>query len=154
VPGLSRGSLRQRGHPYCELSHSAAQSLGDATSTTLTYNTVEQDNLGSRDTNNQTRLYCSPGQGGLYRAWVWAQFAGDADGARQVWFIKNGVTGTTYGDAGVPSIGAVTATKVQTEWLFELVTGDYLEARGRHDAGGALDVSATRFKLEYLGMPQ
>ena len=130
--GLSDISVR--------VTKSANQSINDATSTLVTFDTevFDTDTMHNNVTNNSRLTVTTAGK---YLVWFTIGFAANATGLRLIDLSKNGVlaapplflSGTELAGASSYFSGSV---------LINLVATDYVEIFARQDSGGALNVNS------------
>lgn len=139
-------------NPAARVYHSANQSIANTTFTTLAFNSERYDNDGEHDnTTNNSRLTCKTA--GKYRITANVQFASNATGYREVFFLVNGTT--AIADI-IQDANASFATTMSLSTTYELAVNDYVEVRVYQNSGGALNVSAVgnyspEFMMEKVG---
>jgi hypothetical protein len=137
------------------LHKNATQSIANATSVALTWQTDTIDTDAFHDTGSNTERATIPsGKAGKYRATMAVAFATNATGLRYVYIYKNGIAGTLLATRDGDALTGDT-TRLEISVIVDLIVGDYLVGAVYQDSGGALNVeSATylsTFMLEYLG---
>ena len=133
---------------------SAAQSIPNATWTTLTFDSESFDTDAFHDNStNNSRITIPSGKAGKYAVQWQTVWASNATGGRNTRLLKNG-TNTAYGTWMNALSGDPTSTNNNA--LLNLAVGDYLELLIGQGSGGALDASASEsvgctFSVTYLG---
>lgn len=123
--------------PTCLLTHSASQELAtDNTFYELAFNTETHDPGGMHDPAENTKITVPVA--GLYWVTATLSFEADADGYRDVTVRKNGTNDVLRAQTAASPTAAV-ETVLPVAGLVKLAADDYLEVRGRHNAGGAID---------------
>jgi len=131
-------------NPCCRVYHDAAQSIANATWTTLAFNSeyFDTDTMHDAVTNNSRITVKTAGK---YRFRACVDFNTDGDGVRAVRLRYNG---TTYiAKVGVPTVSAAggPTTIVVDSGVIDCAVNDYVEVRVYHSAGGAIDVNAVNY---------
>ncbi|HYG79628.1 MAG TPA: hypothetical protein VD861_04535, partial [Pyrinomonadaceae bacterium] len=122
------------------VTHSAAQSLSNNSTTVIAFDTERNDDDTMHDTaTNNSRLTIVTA--GWYVATANLEFATNATGNRAVGIRLNGTT--TIGQTFVASAGASQPTRISITTIYKLAAGDFLEVTGFQSSGGALNVSVT-----------
>lgn len=118
--------------------HSVDQSLGNAATTVLAFNSElkDTDTIHSNSTNN-SRLTCKTD--GCYAIGGTVVFAANATGLRQILIRLNGAT--TIAVQRVPANSSDSILSVATHYT--LSANDYVELLGYQNSGGSLNVVAT-----------
>jgi hypothetical protein len=118
--------------------HNAAQSINNATDTSIALNSERRDDSGFHDTStNNSRLTVPTGMAGWYSISGNLAYASNATGLRQSAILLNGATYIVVNLQ--PAInGAQTIVSLTTEYY--LNAGDYVELRAYQTSGGALNV--------------
>lgn len=83
-----------------------------------------------------------------YDVRVWAQFAANATGRRELWIERS--DSTQYNRIRIPAVEAAAGTGIYTAAIIPMTAGQYLTAYVRQSSGTALDVSA-RFQMLRVG---
>lgn len=135
--------------PSCSVFNSAAQSVADATSTTLDADSENFDNDGMHsNVSNTSRITAQTAGRYLFTAAV--SFDPDADGYRRIRFRVNDTTDLS----GAPTINAASTPNIATGMTdtraITLAVGDFVELRTAHTAGAALDVFLREFNATFL----
>jgi hypothetical protein len=137
----------------CSVYKSAAQSIANTTSTTLTFDSeaFDTDAFHSNVTNN-SRITIPAGKAGKYLVSALIVFATNATGIRGVSLMKNGATIANLVQG--PS-GATNSTYSNGSAVFDLAVADYLEIQVYQSSGGNLNVGSgsdgTIYSVSYLG---
>lgn len=123
--------------PAARVYGGAAQSIPNATYTTLAFNSERFDTDGIHDTvANNSRLTCQTA--GIYLIVLQVRFAANTTGHRQI--------GIKLNDASFIAMSIVAPASVMTVMtlptVYRLSQGDYIEAQVYQDSGGALNVEA------------
>ncbi len=118
--------------------HNTAQSLADATFTSVQFNTSERDTDGFYDPAAPTRLTVPSGLEGEYLLSAQVEFAANSTGNRQLGIRVNGTT-TVVSDIRV-GLSVITRLIVHTQ--VRLNAGSYLEVRAFQNSGGALNINS------------
>ena len=137
----------------CSVYKSAAQSVANATSVTLTFDSEAFDTDAFHSTSvNNSRITIPSAKGGKYLVNSIVGFASNGSGIRSVLLYKNG----SYINElvqGAPVSGS--STYFNTSYVVSLVATDYLEIVVYQDSGGSLNVNfgsnTTNFSVTYLG---
>ncbi|MGE5594324.1 MAG: hypothetical protein ACM3X3_11695 [Betaproteobacteria bacterium] len=133
--------------PAARVYHNAAQSIPNATWTTLAFNSerFDTDNIHDTATSN-SRLTCKTA--GKYLISLSLRFASNATGLRQAQVMLNGTTRIALVSQN-PISGDPTIVNVST--VYSLSAGDYVEALAYQSSGGALDVEyAIAYSPEFM----
>ncbi len=120
------------------VTHNTAQSLANATFTSVQLNTSERDTDGFYDPAVPTRLTVPSGLGGEYLLSAQVEFAANATGRRELGIRVNGTT-TVVSDIRA-GLSVITRLMVHTQ--VRLNAGSYLEVRAFQDSGGALNINS------------
>ena len=140
----------------CSISNSVAQTIGNSSTTTLTFNTEDYDTDAFHSTSSNTgRITIPTGKGGKYFVTTTVNYAGNATGFRQIRILKNGSTNVA---AAIETPGANADMSLTCSIMLTLVAGDYLEVVTFQNSGGNLNVYGnnewnfdTIFCANYLG---
>lgn len=121
----------------CRLSNTIAQSVPNATSTALTFNTEEYDTDSFHSTSSNTsRITIPAGLGGKYLLIGHSYHQGSVGGDPQIFFTKNGVANIIEGtEAYFPKADSALIISV----VVELAASDYVELAGYNNAGASRD---------------
>lgn len=122
--------------------HNTTQSLTSGVRTALLLNNEDLD-VGSlhSTSSNTSRITIPSGGDGYYFAFAQVSFAAGGGTNREATIEKNGTTDVA---TSLVMVSTVFMT-INVEWAGALVAGDYLEAMGVQDSGGAVNSgSATR----------
>lgn len=131
--------------PQASVYNSAAQSVSNATTTTMTANSENYDNDTMHSTaSNTSRIVAQTA--GRFEGFANVEFAADSDGYRRVSFLVNGTT--SVGGQTVAAAPTV-STRLSATRTFVLAASDYVEVQVAHTAGGALDVTLDEFRLKW-----
>jgi hypothetical protein len=142
---IEQGVLDAHLMPSVRVYNNAAQSIPSATETALAFNTERWDTAGGvastqHDTvTNNSRLTCR--YAGKYLVTAHAEFAVNATGQRYIVVRLNG-TGTSPVLARGLGHGTYSTVLIATTTV-DLAVNDYLQVIAAHDAGVALNVSAS-----------
>ena len=131
-------------------SRNTNQSVADLTTTSVIFDTEDTDTDGMIDlATNNTRITVVTD--GFYWLFGQVRFATSAGGSfRRAEFLKNG-TDVLY-TLLTGFLGAAgTSSFVQVAGPADLVAGDYIELRARHDNGSALNINVSILALIRLG---
>ncbi len=119
---------------------SAAQTLTNDTTTTISWDAETRDDGGVHDNvTNNSRLTVPSGAGGWYLVTATLQYTTNATGARSCVLRLNGTTTIAVQTAG-PSAAQISVTAAT---LIYLAATDYIEVQGYQTSGGDLDVVNT-----------
>lgn len=134
---------------------SAAQSIGNATFTAVTFNTEWFDTDGFHDNSTNTSRFTIPsGKGGKYLISAMTTFAANGTGRRLARIRLNNTTTIAECEAP-PSGNQDTSITLQSTVMLNLVAGDYIEAFAYQASGGNLDLfggeSGCNLGITYLG---
>jgi len=129
-----------------------AQSISNATDTTISYNAEEFDTDGFHDNStNNTRFTIPSGKGGKYLITAIATTA-VGSGPRQIQVKKNGGTDQL---STLLNAASTYSTQIVLTGILDLAVADYLELFMYQESGGSLNALAgqhiQRFSLYYLG---
>jgi hypothetical protein len=129
-----------------------AQSISNATDTTISYNAEEFDTDGFHDNStNNTRFTIPSGKGGKYLITAIATTA-VGSGPRQIQVKKNGGTDQL---STLLNAASTYSTQIVITGILDLAVADYLELFIYQESGGSLNALAgqhiQRFSLYYLG---
>jgi hypothetical protein len=128
--------------PFVRVSHSATQSIADATDTTLSFDTEALDTGGTHDNaTNNSRITIPTGESGYWLFVAVVEFAANAIGTRKVSVRFNG--SAIFGQTQVPAATAGNATWITVPVLLNPGAGDYLTIVVSQNSGGALNVNTT-----------
>jgi len=133
--------------PFCSVFNSAAVSLADNTATAMLANSENFDNDAMHSTvSNTSRITIQTT--GRYQFIGSVNFAGDADGVRQVAFRIDGTTtippSSQVGGTATGSIGLTLVANIA------LTAGQYVECIARHTAGNALNCILQEFSAMFI----
>ena len=123
-------------YPHARIYMSAAQSIPDATSTTLSFDTV-RSNVGAMWVVGSPTVFTIP-VAGRYAVGGWASWASNATGNRNLW-IRLNAGGTFLARDLRAATTSLTDQTLSTEWDF--AAGDTVDIRGYQDSGGPLDAT-------------
>ena len=136
---------------------SAAQSIPNATWTTLTFDSESFDtNTFHDNATNNSRMTIPTGKGGKYLIQWQANWYNSAVGSRNTRIILNGsISPSAYGIWSVP-VGASDLTIHTNTAILSLSAADYVELQIGQGSGGNLDAGAGEgigctFSVTYLG---
>jgi len=126
-------------HSCARVYHNVAQTLANATLTTLAFNSERFDTDGMHDNvTNNSRLTCKTA--GKYQITGQVRFAANATGVRAAYIRLNGVTYIAV--SGRPSASAVNINDIVVTTLYDLAINDYVEILVYQNSGATLDVVA------------
>ena len=152
VAGLS-GLLADAQTPIsggtARVTHSVNQSINNATTTALAFDTETFDTATLHDTStNNSRL--TAGLAGKYLCEATVRFAANSTGKRLVLIRKNGTT--IYGVQEQNAVPSPDETHVSVSVIVDLAATDYVECAASQNSGGALNVEAslTHFAMVYV----
>jgi hypothetical protein len=134
--------------------NSAAQTISNATFTTVTFNSewFDTDAFHSTSTNT-SRLTVPAGFAGYYRVEMKLFFTTNGTGSRLALIYKNGTdVAASYLEQGAYSNGK---NMLHTFLVLNLAVNDYIEVKIWQDSGGNLDTIAfdySVFNMEFLGV--
>jgi len=135
--------------PAVRVTHNAAQSITNATETTLAFNTERFDQAGNaadtmHDTvTNNSRLTCR--YAGVYQITAQLEWAA-APGAP---YIRIRLNGTTI--IAMTGAGATADLRYMTiSTLYALAVNDYVEVRVFQNSGGAINVTTANHTPEFM----
>lgn len=139
--------------PACAVYHTAAQSVPNATWTTVLFNSEYYDTDAMHDTaTNTSRITISTT--GIYLLTANILFDIGGTGNRQVDFMKNG-SGFIYRGQTTNNISASFFTDVSTSTMMSLTAGDYMEVIVYQTNGAALnirgDAGGVHFAAAFMG---
>lgn len=121
----------------CRVYNSAAQTIGDASWTALTFDSEAYDTDGMHSTStNTSRLTCVTA--GKYLVHGQVTFAANATGSRWVAIKKNG---TFYVNESRPNAGSSSTVVFHVDLLVDLAVNDYVELFVFQTSGGNLNVN-------------
>jgi hypothetical protein len=139
IEWLAGGSSNPK--PSCRVFNSADISIPNATNTAITFNSERWDNGAMHSTSSNTsRITIPSGGGGKYLFIARCTFAANATGTRGLFLRLNG--STLFGEDFETSASASAGTRLETQALYNVAAGDYVEAIAYQDSGGALNVLA------------
>jgi hypothetical protein len=119
--------------------HSANQSIGNATWTTVALNSERYDTDTIHDlATNTSRLTCKTA--GKYSIVFYGLLDANATGHRFARILLNGTTPIV--EFGAPSLGASHASRLICTIQWDLAVNDFVEAQVFQDSGGALNLLA------------
>lgn len=122
-------------NPAASVVRNTTQSISNAASTAISWDTVLYDTNSFYAGGNPTRLTVN--QAGKYRVTANVCFTSNVTGVREAWFLKNG-TGTSFGAAQLSAAnGDDTTFTISAE--VNLAAGDYVEVYVFQSSGGALN---------------
>lgn len=123
-------------HVGARVYHNANQSIADATSTILSFNSEDYDTDGIHDNvTNNSRLTCQTA--GKYTITASISFDANNTGDRSAAFVLNGTTSIS-GQRVLPSNNGY--TMLTPVVIYDLSVSDYVEVRVYQNSGGALNV--------------
>jgi len=136
----------------CSLTKSAAQTISNATTVSITFDTEEFDTDAYHSTSSNTsRITIPSGKGGKYLFVMTANFAGNTTGQRLLMLYKNGAVHKYSTSLG----GTSFVFRATTSVIVSAVATDYFEFAVYQDSGGSLDINGsatdTTFATTYLG---
>lgn len=133
--------------PACSVYNSAAQTIANATTTSMTADSENFDNnsMHSTSTNTSRITFTTAGR---YLCFATVQFAADVDGVRNVKFRINGAT--EYECVQVPAVSSVSSIVITATRAFVFAASDYVECRVSHTAGNNLSVTLLEFGATFL----
>lgn len=131
--------------PQCSVFNSAAQSVADSSTVSLTANSENYDNNSMHSTAGSTSRITFQ-TAGRYEVFANVNYAADSDGYRRVSFLVNGTT--TIGGQTMPAAPTV-ATRLSASRSVTVSAGDYIEVQVAHTAGAALDVTLDEFRAKW-----
>lgn len=129
--------------PACKLRKSVAQSIPNATWTSITWDTEDFDQGGLHSTaSNTERITIPTGGDGTYLVIGQIRIAVNATGFRSVRILKNGVASNSFFCYSSIEANVVDAdvTIIKFIGFGKLVAGDYIEIQVYQNSGGALNV--------------
>lgn len=137
----------------CSMYKSGNQSVANATTTAITFDTEDFDTDGFHSTSTNTdRITIPTGKGGKYLFTWCIGFAANATGIRA---MPVSVNGTNYNFFTMNNAGATYNLRQTGCVVLNLVAGDYVALQAYQESGGNLDVVGgvqnTRFACVYLG---
>ena len=123
--------------PACQVYRNSNLSLTNNTDTVVAYNLESFDTANMHDAvTNTSRITIPTGGGGLYQILTTGIFAANATGVRRLDILLNG--GTLIGRSGQTGSSSINAF-MQTEAIYRLNAGDYVETQVYQNSGGALN---------------
>lgn len=149
------GNLPASGGGYTEGArayNNANISINNDSSTTLTFNSERWDTDTIHDTgSNTSRLTCKTT--GVYLISATIDFASNANGRRQIWFVVDGTT--TIAMTNVPAINGANV-RLSLTTIYSLTADQYVEAVVYQSSGGALNVTvqanwSPEFMMQRIG---
>lgn len=133
--------------PRCNIENSAAQSIGTAAFTALTFDTEDSDTFGMHSTSADTsRVTIPSGDNGYYQIIGTAFFAANATGVRAGYIRKNGTT-IIGPQLNYQNAGAGEAVSVLVIAHANLVATDYVEFLVYQNSGGNLNAGSATEEL-------
>ena len=140
----------------CRLTKSAVQSLDNATSTAITWNTEDFDTDGFHSTvSNTSRITIPTGKDGKYLITSLIGFDENSTGTRQVLLYKNGANALHVAQFK-PADN--TESQLTFSTIQSLVATDYIELYAYQSSGGSLNYprnnavsTRAEFSVQYLG---
>lgn len=141
--GIDDGVFNAFYMPAVRVMHNAAQSIANATDTTLAFNTEIFDQAGNAadtmhdNVTNNSRLTAR--YAGIYEIKLNIEWAGNATGERYISFRINGST-IIAAERRSPVSTPATVHVLSTLW--SMAVNDYVEARVFQNSGGALNVNS------------
>jgi hypothetical protein len=121
--------------PYAYIRQTVAQSIPNATFTSVTMNFEDLDNFAGHTT---TSRYTIPVDGVYWHAGG-AGFASNATGSRQCrWALNGGSMSSSYGPGFDPSVTSIAIARTMMQ---RYVAGDYIELQVYQSSGGALNTN-------------
>lgn len=113
------------------------QSILDATTTALTFDTEKEDDKGlhSVSVNTSRITFIVPG---VYQSTATVRFAANATGSRDIFLLKNGTSRISE----IFVLGSINGNVVNLAGIDRFAAGDYLEVAVYQDSGGALNINA------------
>jgi hypothetical protein len=121
--------------PAVRAKNSAVQAIGNASWTSLTFDTEDFDSQALHSTSSNTsRITAS--LTGVYLLGVNLQFAANTTGVRSVKFLQNGVTEIGANSEPAANTGV---TYLHHTTIAYLVSGNYVEAQVYQSSGGSLN---------------
>ncbi len=128
------------GAPSCRVYHNAAQSIANATETSLAFNTERFDNDTMHAAGDDTKITFTTA--GRYFLAVSVEFPANATGYRQVSIRHSvGTVKVAVDLLPVSSAGATSALSADT--VYAMAAAEYVDARVYQSSGGALNVNST-----------
>jgi hypothetical protein len=131
------------------------QSINDSADTIVVWESETYDEGGVWTAGTPNRFTIA--EAGKYHMTAGITFAANATGRRDVWFIRNGTTGTLYARARLSNPSGGTQNHVQASVDMNLSVSDYVQVYVYQDSGGALDVVGsdhnTFFAIHKVGGP-
>lgn len=132
---------------------SASLTVANTTDTAVEWSAANSDAWGCWSAGSPTRLTAPIT--GRYQAAAYVDFAGDADGFRQAWILRNGTDILGYVKTLPAASGSPTNITVSTP-AFDLDKGGYIQLIVRHSAGNDLVLNrdgtlSPALSLVYLG---
>jgi hypothetical protein len=135
----------------CKAYKSANQTLSNATTTLITFNSEFFDTDAIHDTSTNTSRFTVPaGKGGKWQLSTTIAYDANSTGFRQIRIKKNGTIFNNLIATAVSSDG----THMSHTDIFELVATDYMELEAYQNSGGNLAILGTNyttFSFFYLG---
>lgn len=128
---------RERDRPTCRVTHSAIQSVANATITALTFDTETFDTDGFHAGGTPTALVVPAGLAGLYLIGGTLAWSASAGGGRRLAQIR--LNGTLVIARAEGMGNATTQPTLLPTTPYRLAVGEYVELTGFQDSGGALD---------------
>lgn len=138
---------------FFKLRRTTTQSIADATSTAVVFDTADYDTVSGWESGHKSRWLVPSGQGGFYVFWAHVAFShgpiNNAPARRLIGFQVNGGS-TIYAQQSEPNIqpGSV-ATELVTSSPIALVDGDYVELIALQNSQSTLSLSAG---VEFSGL--
>jgi hypothetical protein len=126
--------------PACRVYHNAAQSINNATTTALAFNSERFDTEAMHDTsiNNSRITIVTPG---VYLLTATVFFAGTAAGEYDAEFRVNGSTYIAYENDRWPTGGSI-SPGFAIATVYKLAANDYVEVTVAQNTGGAVNVQS------------
>lgn len=125
--------------PLAVLTQANAQSIANGAPAAISYDGTFLDTYGGHSNSVSNSRYTAQ-VAGWYFVKAGVVWAGNATNNRDIQIYKNGVA-YTYSWTAVPAAGTFNDPGVETSALVQLNAGDYVEAFGTQNSGGALSTA-------------
>lgn len=123
--------------PYAHLRATAAQSLPNATFTSLTFQSEDLDNFAGHSTTSRYTIQ----RDGIYWHAGGASYVANSAGGRQLrWALNGSPMSGSYGPGFNP---ADTSVVIARTMMQRYVVGDFIELQAYQSSGGSLNTNAT-----------
>jgi len=135
--------------PACSVKAAGAQSISNATTTTLNADTetYDTDSMHSNVTNNSRITINTAGR---YLVMASVRFAADVDGIRLISFFRNASTE----DAAMLTLATASSdTSLSAARSYSFSAADFIEVRAHQTSGAALNVTLEDFTAVLITVP-